>query len=285
MRQQFRYFLSSLAKSLCGVGLACPSCGSASSQFIQRKYVATTLRRCEQCRLMYRAPTTSDRESRDYYQEDYESGFTTELPNEPTLAKLLECGFKRTPKDFTRYISILRALGGRPGLRVFDFGSSWGYGAWQFRRAGFNPVGYEVSSKRAAFASERLGVPVTCNLSSVTGPFEVFFSAHVLEHVPNVEQTIKFGMDRLHSRGFFVAITPNGSLDRKKTDPSRWTRAWGLKHPNLLDEEFYRSLWGTRDLFLTTDLADLSAVTSWAKGQGSATGPLDGGELLAIGRK
>lgn len=233
---------------------------------------------------MYRTPTTSDQESSAYYQDDYSSGLTTEVPDERALAELVESGFAGSAKDFTRYVALLTAVGVPCGARVLDFGSSWGYGAWQFRRAGFDVTGYEVSEKRAAYALERLGVPVTSNLSQVTGPFDVVFSAHVLEHVPNLRETISFAMDRLDPQGYFVAITPNGSIARQKVDPGRWTRAWGLKHPNLLDEEFYRSLWGARDLLLTTDLGDLDAIAAWAAGSGSATGPLDGGELLAIGR-
>ena len=82
-----------------------------------------------------------------------------------------------------------------------------------------------------------------------------------------------------------VAITPNGSIERRRIDPGRWSRAWGLKHPNLLDEEFYRSTWGAEDLLLTTELGDLDTIAAWAAGGGSAMGPLDGGELLAIGRR
>lgn len=284
MRDRMAYLLSSAGKRLRGDGGECPSCGSIRSMLVSRKYLVTTLRRCGDCRLMFRAPTDTAAESFDYYQEGYDSGFTTELPGDVELAGLLESGFARTPKDFGRWLRILRALGVRDGARVLDFGCSWGYGVWQFRQSGYEASGFELSVPRARFARERLQVPAASDARELPGDFDVVFSSHVLEHIPQLAETLDLLFARLRPGGMMVAVTPNGSQAYREKRPDSWQRSWGLKHPLLLDGEFWTSRSGGRPYIVTSELSDDAALRDWARQEGSRVGSLDGPELLAAVR-
>src|SRR5688572_9112039 len=122
MYDRFKYLLSSVIKRTRGVGNACPSCGSGATRLVSRKYVVTALHRCQSCRLMFRTPTDTPEELSSYYQRRYSSGFTTTLPGEEELAVMVRTGIADTPKDFSRYVKTLQALGVPKGARIVDFG-------------------------------------------------------------------------------------------------------------------------------------------------------------------
>src|SRR6185436_8915682 len=67
----------------------------------------------------------------------------------------------------------------------------------------------------------------------------VFFSSHVLEHVPSTSAIFDLGVRLLRSGGLFVAFTPNGSDDFRKVDPDAWHSLWGFVHPQLLTPDYF----------------------------------------------
>ena len=178
MSEKLAYLASSVRKTLSGTGFSCPSCGCKSAELVRRKYLVTALRRCGDCRLLFRTPTTSTAENQAFYQKDYTQGFTTDCPSDAALAELLKSGFAGSIRDYSAYVGILRAAGAAPGaapsdaaiakpLRLFEFGCSWGYGSWQFAKPGFEVEAYEISEPRAKYAREKLGVKVHPSLVGI----------------------------------------------------------------------------------------------------------------------
>lgn len=287
MRQKFNYFLASAKKGLTGQGSTCPSCGNPQSELISRKYIVTALRRCQKCQLQFRAPTGTSEENESYYQEAYSQGFTTDCPSDAALAELMKNRFAGGEKDYSDYINVVCAAGGREGDRLFDFGCSWGYGSWQFRQFGFAVESYEISRPRAQFAREKLGVMVHGSLDQVSGDFDIFFSAHVLEHVPSVRDSISFGLKLLKPGGLFVTFTPNGSETYRRENFESWNKLWGEVHCNFLDEKFYRHTFAGHPLLLSGRPFDLKAMQAWTNSP--STSPvqmaLAGSELLILAKK
>jgi hypothetical protein len=65
---------------------------------------------------MFRLPVDDIEASRNFYSDgSYQQGFTTDLPNTTTLERLKTTNFRRSPKDYGVYISLLDALGLGPG--------------------------------------------------------------------------------------------------------------------------------------------------------------------------
>jgi SAM-dependent methyltransferase len=190
--------------------------------------------------LRFRVPKEDVRATGEFYQHDYDAGFTTTLPSEQELRVLLESGFRSQEKDFSRYIDVIRAAGIIPPARILDFGSSWGYGAWQLRRAGFDVVGYEIGEQRARFAAERLGIAMVSDIGSVNGSFDCFFSAHVIEHLPNPNVFWRAACAALKpERGTIVAFMPNGN-PALETGREHYHALWGQVHPLLVTPEYVR---------------------------------------------
>lgn len=235
---KFRYIVGSAWARLIRKGLKCPSCGGKSNTVVDRKWIFTTLQRCSNCYLLYRAPTTPKKEQIEFYQKAYAQGFTTDLPNDDELAKLVKKKFRKTPRDYTDYINLLWTLGLPRGAHTLEYGCSWGYGAWQLQKAGFEVTAYEISKPRCRYAFQKLGIQAFDNIAKIQKKFDVVFSAHVLEHVDSLEQCLSEQWKRVRPGGFLVGVTPNGSSTFQLTKPKNFHRLWGLVHPQLLDEQF-----------------------------------------------
>jgi 2-polyprenyl-3-methyl-5-hydroxy-6-metoxy-1,4-benzoquinol methylase len=220
--------------------LRCPSCGGNPGEVLDRKGLVLTLARCGRCRLLFRQPTTPPQTSRDFYQNEYSQGYTTDMPDEVTLCGLMARGFAGTERDYSRFVRIFDALGVPRDARVLEFGCSWGYGAWQLNRAGYDVEAFEISRPRCRYAREKLGVEASHELEALGREFDLVFSSHVLEHVDSLEETLRFLEGRLKSGGLMVHVTPNGSLFHRAAAPLNWHYLWGEVHPQLLDEEFCR---------------------------------------------
>ena len=282
--QKLRYLASSAIKRVMGRGNNCPSCGAAMSKTVDTKWWVTELRRCAGCALMFRIPTTSHEENAAFYQEAYSQGFTSDCPADEQLAGYLAKGFAGTEKDYAAYLAVLSALGVAKGARIFDFGCSWGYGSWQLARAGFSVAAFEISKPRAAYASQKLAVNFLDPKLEPDAGYDCFFSAHVIEHVPSVREMFEVGMRLLKPGGLFVAFTPNGSDAYRRAVPEFWHRLWGLVHPQFLDDVFVAKLAAQRSWLVASNPYPLREIEGW-KGNGTATCPLTGDELLLVIRK
>ena len=278
------YLAASAANSAMGRRMSCPSCGASRGTAVSRKYLVTALRRCGECRLLYRTPTTSEEAYERYYEDRYHSGLTTELPSDEELASYLRESFAGSPKCFRRSIDILDALGIGSGARLLDYGCSWGYGAWQFTRRGHAVTGFEPSVARATFGRAKLGLDIVSDRNDIRGHFDAVFSAHVVEHVPTISELLAFALSKLKPGGILVAVTPNGSLNHRQRRPERWRRIWGFKHPILLDEEYLTRELVSYPCLITTRLRDFQGLARWSKGPRTIVGDTAGWELLVAVR-
>jgi len=227
----------------------CPNCGSVKSSIVEWKYLITQLRRCENCKLMFRTPIDDPSDNQSFYENEYAQGFTTDVPSDVDLASLIQTNFTFTEKDYSYYISVLRQIGLGAGAKVFDYGCSWGYGSYQMAKAEFEVISFEVAPSRRRYAREKLGVNTVASMDEAVnryaGQFDCFFSSHVIEHVPSPTQTFRCALQLLKLNGLFVSFTPNGCLEYKAKSPE-WSKLWGEVHPNFidgifLDHNFHRS--------------------------------------------
>lgn len=284
MNNKLKYLATCARLQLDRSRIECPSCGSMRSVLISRKYFVTALKRCENCALLFRVPTTSTEENERFYQTAYSQGFTSDMPSDEELFVLKQKKFQRSNKDYRIYLNLLQALGANTGQRILDFGCSWGYGSWQFREFGFDVESFEISKPRCRYAREKLDIPAFDALDQISNePFDIFFSAHVLEHVPSVSAVFELARNKLKKGGLFVAFTPNGSEAYRKENPQAWQGLWGMVHPNFLDDTFYRN--ARPDVLLRSNPYDLEEIrNSWACDLFNSALPLTGSELMAAFR-
>lgn len=271
------YVLWALGRTVTDRDRSCPSCGGSKTTLVKRKAVVTALHRCERCQLQYRIPKGDPIDLRRYYEKSYRQGIVTDVPSDQELEALLATGFKGSPRDFTVYLEVLKALPLAGDGKVLDYGSSWGYGSWQLASAGYEVFSYELSRSRAAFAAERLGCTVV-DPSTMPGPVDCLFSAHVIEHLPQPRTIWQLAERILAPGGLVVLFLPNGEPARAESMPAAYHSAWGRVHPLMISAQSLR--WMGREHGFTgraySSPYDLAAIAAGAEGD------LTGDELLFV---
>lgn len=269
-----------LGKRAIGQPKRCPSCDHSESEIVQRKYVVSELRKCLRCKLLFRYPLDSLGDNYEFYQDQYKQGFTSECPSEEELTALLRNGFKNHEKDYSAYLSVMQALGIGSGMRVIDYGCSWGYGSWQLQQAGYDVQGYELSLPRAEFGREHLRLPIVDSVGQIRGGADVFFSAHVLEHVPSIQEVVEQAKRWIKPGGWFIGFTPNGSDEFRRRNEAGFRTLWSRVHPNVLTGEFYQQLFPENPVLLASDPYPIDILRQWDR-KSRVVLPLSGTELLS----
>jgi SAM-dependent methyltransferase len=116
---------------------------------------------------------------------------------------------------------------------VLDFGSSWGYGTYQLQQHGLDAVGFEISKPRAEYGRKMLRLKIIDNLEELeklpASAFDIVFSNHVVEHLPNIAAVFPLLTRLLKSNGFVFHVLPNfmGKVARS----GYWIKWIGEDHP------------------------------------------------------
>lgn len=277
------YLLWALAAGLRRSRHQCPACGSRSRSVVARKWAVTCLCDCRKCELRYRAPTQTEAENLSFYSGAYRQGFTTTLPTREELTALLKIGFVGTERDFTDAVALLRRLIPYGKFSLLDFGCSWGYGSWQLSRAGFDVTACEIDARRAAYAHKELGINVVATDGISERDYDIFFSAHVIEHVSDPAKFLQMGISALRPGGLFVAITPNGSDEFRIARPDAFHRLWGRVHPQLITPAWIAKVARDRPFLVGSMPLAEDVVRSWSTEQVIVSDPV-GSEMVIVVR-
>jgi 2-polyprenyl-3-methyl-5-hydroxy-6-metoxy-1,4-benzoquinol methylase len=279
-----QYFVRSAKSFAVNARRACPDCGSQRTSLVRRKMFVTELRRCENCELQFRAPVDPPDVDERFYQSEYRSGFTTDCPSDADLKRWQLNDFRDIGKDFSERINLLRALGIAPERsRVLDFGCSWGYGTWQLAKAGFEVTGSEISKARARFGREKLQLNIVESLEELRRDFDVFFSAHVIEHLSRPRIAVEAARRLLRPGGFFVSFTPNGCGDCMQHNPASFHRSWGRVHPSYMDERYWFRAFHDCKCLVVASPYDLVDISNWTQKENCRL-TLNGSELLFVAK-
>jgi len=268
--------------------MRCPSCRSRSGTCIDRKAWITSLIQCETCGLLYRRPQEPYGFADRFYQEEYQSALTTTLPEPEPLASMLASAFRGTEKDLGDKIETFRALGLSAGARILDYGSSWGYGVWQLKVAGYQAEGFEVSRRRAGFGRRNLAVTIHTDTSQLARhSYDAVFTNHVLEHVPDPNMALtQIGL-ALRPGGWLVAFFPNGSDECRRANPERFHCNWGRLHPVYLTDEYCLDRLRAKPNWMISkpydSRPDLAQLTQWDQAH-SWKGDMRENEMMLVAR-
>jgi SAM-dependent methyltransferase len=209
------------------------------TRLLARKKVFAQLRHCPGCELMFLWPKVSTVANATFYQSAYRESTATDLPSDDDLAHLVASRFYGGILDYSGRISAVRDI--CPPGRLLDYGASWGYGVWQFRDAGYDAVGFEISGPRMAFGRERLSLEMVDSTSELPDRgFDVIHSSHVLEHITDLRTTFADFSRLLRIGGHLVVFVPNGGGRSARELGVKWGPMIGEKHVNALTEAFLR---------------------------------------------
>ena len=183
------FAVKSLCKSLIQSS-NCPYCGSYTTTLVERKHYVLQLRKCERCKLQYRFPKDNSDENNNFYQNNYHESTVTDLPVESEIPHHITNKFKDVGRDLTIHLKTIKAI--VPSGKLLDYGSSWGYCVYQFREAGYDACGFEISQTRVEYGRQMLQVELCDSIVSFPdASFDIIYSAHCLEHIPNPDIALR----------------------------------------------------------------------------------------------
>jgi 2-polyprenyl-3-methyl-5-hydroxy-6-metoxy-1,4-benzoquinol methylase len=281
--QKISYFLDSAVRMF--EPKICPVCGSNKTKVVDKKYIVTKLLQCENCTFKFRHPYESKKANQDFYQKEYfeVDGITTDMPNDAQLQELVNSNFTSDAnKNVDRLLQLFSCFfDNLNGVKIIDYGASWGYISYQFKKAGMEVQSFEISKPRGGFGNKKLGLNITADTEQLQGGIDIFFSSHVIEHVPSITDMINLAKKLVKPGGFFIALCPNGSDVYKQLQPVSFHKAWGKVHPNFLSNDFYHYIFKGQSIFLATTPINYNEVKQWNQ-KDNFTGDLSQVELLCI---
>ncbi|MGH9689906.1 MAG: class I SAM-dependent methyltransferase [Candidatus Acidiferrales bacterium] len=211
----------------------CPYCGPSSAlRLMRHKKLIMDILECDTCRLIFRWPVDTPQEHDTHYQHEYfVDAPQVVLPAPQELQALTNRCFAGSHLDLNPKIRLLKTL--RPAGRVLDFGCSWGYGIYQLRSHGYDATGFEISKPRAEYARQQLKMKVFGSIDELQalppGSFDIIFSNHVVEHLPNISDALRLMARLLVPGGLAFHVLPNFTGATART--GIWLKWIGEDHP------------------------------------------------------
>jgi 2-polyprenyl-3-methyl-5-hydroxy-6-metoxy-1,4-benzoquinol methylase len=285
LRQKFNYILDSTIRFF--DESICPHCKSTKFKKRDSKFFVTRLHECSECKLLYRFPIDTISSNKSFYQSEYveDDLLTTKLPSSVELEKFKANKFREGDKNADRYIELFKELFPEveSGIKIIDYGCSWGYISYQIKEQGFDVQSFEISVPRKDYGIEKLGLDITDDQEKLRVDNHIFFSSHVIEHLPDIFSFIELAQKLLRSGGYFIAVCPNGSNEYRDADPHGFHSCWGKVHPNYLNAEFYKEKFKNFPYFIGSTPFDLKGVNKIKQGN-QIIGDLSRGELYIVVR-
>lgn len=194
----------------------CPICGkSAFKPFLETTDYTLTketfaLVECSTCQFVITSPRPEDKDLGKYYQSNDYISHTSKATSLGNVLYLIARKFTMRSKK-----KLATKLSPNKG-RILDIGCGTGDFLETCKNEGWKTVGVEPSSIAGSQAKAK-GIEIIDDLNRVTGKFKLITLWHVLEHIPNLGETLHTIHSLLEEDGKLVIAVPNHlSEDGKK---------------------------------------------------------------------
>ncbi|MGQ9787407.1 MAG: class I SAM-dependent methyltransferase [Anaerolineae bacterium] len=178
------------------------------------------LRRCRSCGLIYLSPRPDRGEIARYYPNDY-APYSQAIDDEPSWWHRWNRRYSLA-KRVRAVLSRVRGTG-----RALDVGCATGNFLDALRRRGWEVHGVEVNAQAAAYARERLGLPVfTGDLVDAHFPdawFDLVILWDVLEHLHDPKRALQEAARITQPGGTLVLSLPNPDSIEARVFGPHWT--------------------------------------------------------------
>lgn len=216
---------------------ACPYCGKNASLLFAANDLNRSITdarfpyfRCGSCELIFLQPVPQNLGA--YYPRDYY----------PVPASRAELEAASENERFKLDLITPYAQKGR----LLEVGPAFGNFAFLAKRSGFDVEVIEMDSRCCEFLRTVAGITTiqsTDAAKSVTdkGPYDVIALWHVIEHLPNFQQTLDALADRVRKGGILVLAAPNPEALQFRVLGRYWTHVDAPRHVVLIPIELLSS--------------------------------------------
>jgi 2-polyprenyl-3-methyl-5-hydroxy-6-metoxy-1,4-benzoquinol methylase len=168
--------------------------------------------KCADCNFLFTNPRPDRQHIGQYYESDNYISHQDAASNLTNL--IYKMVRKITLKQKVRWINKASKTKGR----LLDFGCGTGYFLQAAQKDGWHVVGFEPNAKALSVARDKHNLKIYQEFTELEGEkkFDAITLFHVLEHVHDLDQTMKILHQKLKQRGnLFIAVPNFNSYDSK----------------------------------------------------------------------
>ncbi len=191
----------------------CNLCGAVEAETLFEGYdrlyrqpLRFLMKRCRVCGLIYLSPRPDSEEITSYYPDNYVA-YLPAIDDDPSWWRRLN-----RRRSLAKRLRVILSRAGQTG-RVLDVGCATGNLLNALRGHGWEVYGVELNARAAAYARERLGLPVfTGDLMGVHFPdgwFDMVILWDVLEHLHDPKGVLQEAARVTRPGGRLVLSLPN----------------------------------------------------------------------------
>ena len=168
-------------------------------EYFSTRSVTATYEKCLQCQSLFQSPWPSAEELGTLYPEDYQNYTKKDIA---LLSKFVDIQNKAVAKDFVKKFGA--------NISVLDYGCGDGRFLQSLHELGLNDlVGYEPHTREDGIYKDFELTRDLNTLSLSHKKFDVIRMNHVIEHLADVDATMKALAGLLSPHGKIVVQTPN----------------------------------------------------------------------------
>ncbi|SOD96553.1 class I SAM-dependent methyltransferase [Spirosoma fluviale] len=189
----------------------CPVCDNStfSPYLVCEDYLVSNqkfeIQQCQQCGFRLTNPRPDGNSIGAYYKSDQY------VSHNDKGGGLINTAY-RTVRNYTLQskLNLINELTGKPG-RIVDVGCGTGAFLESCQKGGWAITGMEPDPDARAMAKEKLQAEVKPDLEALAGaePFDIVSLWHVLEHIPNLSESIQQLRNLLTEQGTLLIAVPN----------------------------------------------------------------------------
>lgn len=185
----------------------CPLCKAGDTIQIAKQEI-NSLVQCSNCGLLYRYPIPTP-EDYERLNNDVDYAWYKEFD----LAEFDFDRFKKTSQYFQIQRRIEYVLRHKASGNLLDVGCGLGFFVHEAVRCGFTVTGIDMSRTTVKWAQENLHLDVRPGkleeMKFHDGQFDIVCLWHVLEHVPDPLETLRYLHRLINSNGYIFVELPN----------------------------------------------------------------------------
>ena len=199
-------------------------------------YESFAIVKCTKCNFLITNPRPEKDRLGDYYKNDQYISHTDTANSPINLAYKLVRNYTLGTKE-----KLLRQLTKKP-LKLLDYGCGTGDFVKKTRAKSWQAFGYEPDEDARNIAIQKNGNIIYDTIESLTEPVDVVTAWHVIEHVPDLQNTLKKLKSLLVDNGYLILALPN----HKSYDSEYYEEYWAAydvpRHLYHFDQDVIEAL-------------------------------------------
>lgn len=200
---------------------SCPVCGAAEWQFIftvpdhSISKEEFRIKKCTACSFMVTSPRPDEDKLGQYYKSE---NYISHSGKGNSVVNLLYLQARKYSLNWK--LNLIKQL--KPEGSLLDVGCGTGEFLSTIKANGFSVDGVELDESARARASQLIGQPITPSLKEANGSYDLITLWHVLEHLPELNESIEKINSLLKTDGKLLIAVPNHTSNDAQHYQQHW---------------------------------------------------------------